>query len=115
MNSRSVRPMKGRTALASRCLRSPPFDEPTRVRRSRKLCGGGRDRGREEEEGGGGVEVGAGEEGGEEEEEVFAPMQSSPVQSEIFKGETRDQLVFIGSSHLVKMFGRKRLLTVTFH
>lgn len=85
MNSRSVRPMKGRTALASRCLRSPPFDEPTLVRRSRKLCGGGRDRGREVEEEG--VEVG----GGEEEEKACAPLQSSPIQSEMFKGETRDQ------------------------
>lgn len=90
MNSLSVRPMKGRTALASRCLRSPPFDEPTLVKRSRKLCGGGRDRGREEEEE---EELGAGEEGGEE--EVCASLQCSPTQSEIFKGETRDQFVFI--------------------
>lgn len=61
VNSLSVRPVKGRTALASRCLRSPPFDEPTLVKRSRKLCGGRRDRGGEEE-GGGGEEEGAGEE-----------------------------------------------------
>lgn len=62
MNSLSVRPVKGRTALASRCLRSPPFDEPTLVKRSRKLCGGRRDRGGEEEGGGGEEEEGAGEE-----------------------------------------------------
>lgn len=71
VNSRSVRPMKGRTALASRCLRSPPFDEPTLARRSRKLCGGRRERGGEEEE----------EEGGAE-EELGALLQPSPMQSE---------------------------------
>lgn len=64
--------MKGRTALASRCLRSPLFDEPTLVKRSRKLCGGRRDRGGEEEE----EVVGVGEEGGEEE-----VVQPSPTQS----------------------------------
>lgn len=85
MNSLSVRPMKGRTALASRCLRSPPFDEPTLVKRSRKLCGGSRDRGRGE---GGRRDV-----GGEEEEEVCAPLQLSPIQSETFKGDQRSVCV----------------------
>lgn len=80
MNSLSVRPMKGRTALASRCLRSLPFDEPTLVKRSRKLCGGRRDRGGEEE---GGWEEGGEQEEGGGEEELGAPGQSSPTQSEI--------------------------------
>lgn len=72
MNLLPVRPIKGRTALASRCLRSPLFDEPTLVNRCRKSCEGHR------------VCTAAGEEGGgaEGEEEVYALLQSSPVQPE---------------------------------
>lgn len=72
MNLLPVRPINGRTALASRCLRSPLFDEPTLVNRCRKSCEGRRDSIAAREEGG----------GAEDGEEVCALLQSSPVQPE---------------------------------
>lgn len=79
-----VRPTKGSTALASRCLRSPPFDELTWVNWSKKFCGGCWDFATEDEEGEG-EGTGEGEVG--EEEGVLALLQSSPLQS----GEKKDK------------------------
>lgn len=79
VNLLPVRPMKGRTALASRCLRSPLFGELTWVNLPRKSWEGGWDfttteeeRWEEEEDGG--------------EEVVWPPLQSSPSQPEGEKG-----------------------------
>lgn len=68
--------MKGRTALASRCLRSTLFDELTWVSWPRKSCEGCRDFSTNEEDG---EEGATGEEDGGEVEPL---LHSSPLQPE---------------------------------
>ena len=79
MNLLPVRPMKGSTALASRCLRSPPFDEPTWANWPRKSCEGCWDFTTTEEEE---EEDKEGDEDGEDEEEVWRLLHLFPSQPE---------------------------------
>lgn len=75
MNLLPVSPMKGRTALASRCLRSPLFDEPTWEKLSRKSCEGCGDFTTDDNNR-------VGDEGEKVEEDVWALLHSSPSQPE---------------------------------
>lgn len=75
--------MKGSTALASRCLRSPPFDELTWVNWSRKSCGGGWDFTSEEDD----------DDEDDEDGEVCVLLHFSPSQSERWK-LTKDCFIF---------------------
>lgn len=79
VNLLPVRPMKGRTALASRCLRSPLFDELTWENWPRKSCEGCGDFSTKKEEAEEDTEV---DKTDEDEEEVWPLLHSSPSQPE---------------------------------
>lgn len=79
LNLLPVRPMKGRTALASRCLRSPLFDELTWENWPRMSCEGCGDFSTKKEEAEEDTEV---DKTDDDEEEVWLLLHSSPSQPE---------------------------------